>query len=165
MIIVTWIAAISRCIASFNFGVGCGLLLYILSFRYPIRSRGGHGSKRGGHGMSPFMDIKSPVNVSRITFIQSIHAHRQKKKGPIISTFYKAYHTVTFSLCRGFRCNSLEFSLVQYWQFCWLTWPSRWKCASSEVMITARSSWRIFNMCSLNYRLWAGSCGFGSAQS
>ena len=34
-----------------------------------------------------------------------------------------------------------------------LTLPSGWKCASSEALITAGSSWRIFNMYSLNCKV------------
>ena len=158
--------------------------------------------ERGGHEMPPFLDIKYPAYISRMTFIETlavmsrgfillkpdmgniafiflqvrnkkvmkhsqislwIHCHRLstlilKKCDPIIPTFDKAHHTVTFWLIRRFWCNSLWFSFVQYRQFCLLTWPSRWKWASSEVMITARSSWRRVIMCLLNRRRWERSC-------
>ena len=72
--IVTGIAEISHCMASFNSGIVHGLSWYTLDFRYPLnkKSQGLISGERGGNRMSPFLDIEHPVNVSQMTFIETL---------------------------------------------------------------------------------------------
>ena len=100
------------------------------------------------------------LKYSDVSFWNNSHCYSTlifREIKPIRCELWQSTPYGRFSLCSEFWCYFLGFSFVRNLKFYLLTSPSRWKCASSEVMITARSSLRIFNMRWLNSRRWTGS--------
>ena len=72
--LITFVTIITEIAAGLRSGTVCGLPSYSLDFRYPQEKKpqGLRSGEQGGHGMSPFLDIKGPANVPRLTFIETL---------------------------------------------------------------------------------------------
>ena len=59
---------------SFNSEIVRGLPWCTLDFKYPHKKKVQRlrSGERDGHGMSLFLDIKRPANVSRMTFFETL---------------------------------------------------------------------------------------------